>query len=550
MNERPWLKNYDPEVLHHLEYPAITVPDLFEMTTFQFPEKTCAIYDGIRISYQEMQDWIDRLAHKLVTLGLKKGDRAGLLMPNMPQFILSYFAILKAGAIVVAINPLYKEQEIIRQVNDAGIKIMIAISSLYPVVKALQPATKIQTLIITNTKEGFLSKTRMAGSELILAPGDFWLGALVQTEPDNSQSLPEVTPGDDALFQYSGGTTGISKAAIATHKNLVANALQFSAWMHVSQPGHETVLLAIPMFHVYGMVVGMLFAIRIGAAIVLIPNARDTQQTLHAIQEHHASFFPGVPTLFTAINHHPDVLAGKYDLSTIKACISGSAPLLAETKFVFEKLTGGKLVEGYGLSEAPTATHCNPLFNENRSGSIGLPLPDVDCRVVSLEDGVTNMPPGEPGELILSSPQVMRGYHNMPDETAQTLHDGWLYTGDIVIMDSEGYFYIVDRKKELIKPGGFQVWPREVEEVIIMHPKVMEVAVAGIPDAYRGEAVKAWVVLKPDEHAEESEIIEFCKKRLASYKAPVQVAFRSELPRTTVGKILRRLLVQDHLAGK
>ncbi|MFU8772954.1 MAG: AMP-binding protein, partial [Anaerolineales bacterium] len=328
--------------------------------------------------------------------------------------------------------------------------------------------------------------------------------------------------------------------------NLVANALQIRSWMPGAEDGKETVLMAIPLFHVYGMVAGMLFAIRTGAAMVMVPNPRDLKDVMTNIQKYKATVFPGVPTLYNAINNHPDVLAGKFDLSTIKACISGSAPLMRETKEKFEAITGGKLVEGYGLSEAPTATHCNPLNGENRTGSIGLPLSDVDCRIVDLDDGKTVLPPREIGELVLQGPQVMKGYHNMPTETANTLQDGWLYTGDIAYMDEDGYFYIVDRKKELIKPSGYQVWPREVEEAIMEHPKVLEVGVAGIPDPYRGESVKAWVVVKPGESLSSDEVKEWCKERLANFKVPTEVDFRDELPKTTVGKILRRELVRQH----
>jgi long-chain acyl-CoA synthetase len=312
------------------------------------------------------------------------------------------------------------------------------------------------------------------------------------------------------------------------------------------QIGQEVVLMAIPLFHVYGMVAGMSFGISAAASMVMIPNPRDMSDVLGSISKYRPTIYPGVPAMYNAINNHPDVKAGKVDVSSIKGCISGSAPLMRETKEKFEDLTGGRLVEGYGLSEAPTATHCNPLSGESRTGSIGLPLPNVDARIISLEDGETVVEPGELGELVIKSPNVMVGYHNMPTETENTLREGWLYTGDIARTDEDGYFYIVDRKKELIKPSGYQVWPREVEEVISDNPNVLEVGVAGIPDAYRGETVKAWVVLKPGEKATAEDIQTWCKEYLAPFKVPTHVEFRDELPKTTVGKILRRELVRQH----
>ncbi len=330
---------------------------------------------------------------------------------------------------------------------------------------------------------------------------------------------------------------------MARHRNLVANALQFKAWMSTLKEEQETFLLALPVYHIYGMVCGMLLGMALRASLVIIPDPRNIPDLLAAIQSQHVTYFPAAPTLYNAINNAAQVAAGQVDLTSIKACISGSAALMQPTKEKFEALTGGRIVEGYGLSEAPTATHCNPLLGENRFGSIGLPLPDVDARIVSLEDGVTEMPVGQPGELIIRSPQVMLGYHNMPEETALALKKDWLFTGDIARMDAQGYFYIVDRKKELIKPGGMEVWPREVEEVISLHPGVVEAAVAGIPDAYRGETVKAWIVLKPGEIVNESDIQAWCRERLAPFKVPTHIEFRSALPKSTLGKILKRELV-------
>ena len=555
MSDRPWLNNYDAGVPQTIDYPAIPLFDLLSQAAKKYPEAACTIFKGARITYQEMDLITDRLAAGLASIGIKKGDRVGIFMPNTPQFVMAYFAVLKLGAIVVAVNPLYTARELVHQTNDAGLEVMLVMSNFYNMVKEVQAETKIKTLVVSNIKETLpsilaflftLTKEKKDGFRIQLAESDYWMQDLINDHQPEQRPQVEVTADDNALFQYSGGTTGISKAAIAMHRNLVANAIQIRSWMIEAKDGEETVLMALPLFHVYGMVAGMLFGIRTGAALVMVPNPRDLKDLLGNAQKYKTTIFPGVPTLYNLINNSPEAQAGKYDLSSIKACISGSAPLMRETKEQFEKLTGGVVFEGYGLSEAPTASHCNPLLGENRTGSIGLPLPDVDCRIVSLDDEVTDLSVGEIGELVIKGPMVMKGYHNMPTETSNALRDGWLYTGDIARMDEDGYFYIVDRKKELIKPGGFQVWPREVEEVISEHPNVIEAGVAGIPDPYRGETVKAWVVVKPGETLDEEEIKAWCAKSLADFKVPDHVEFRDELPKTTIGKILRRELVREH----
>ena len=565
MNSKPWLAHYDKGVPQTIEYPKVPMFHFLEEAARKYPDRACTIFKGAVITYKEMNAETDHMAAALVEMGVKKGERVGIFMPNTPQFMIAYFGILKAGGVVVAVNPTYPVDEVLIPVNDANIEIMFTLSRFYGRLKTVRERSKLKRIIVTNIKETLppitrllftLVKEKKEGDRVeSLADGDVWMKDLLKKHANSPKPKVEVGPDDTALFQYSGGTTGTPKGAVAMHRNVVANTLQIKSWMAgVLEEGKEVVLMGIPLFHVYGMVAGMNFGMVVGASLVMVPNARDLKDVLVNISKYKASIFPGVPLLYNGINNHPEVKAGKYDLSSIKACISGSAPLMRETKEEFERLTGGKLFEAYGLSEAPTGTHGNPMNGENKVGSIGMPLPDVDCRLVSLDDGETELAQGEIGEIIIHGPQVMKGYHNMPTETANVLRqwkDGrtWLFTGDIARMDEDGYFYIVDRKKELIKPGGFQVWPREVEEAIMDHPKVLEVGVGGIPDPQRGETVKAWIVVKPGETLTEAELKAFCKEHLAPYKVPTHYEFRTELPKTTVGKILRRELVRQHKEG-
>jgi long-chain acyl-CoA synthetase len=561
MNTRPWLAHYDKGVPQTIEYPKAPLFYFLEEAARKYPDRACTIFHGAVITYKEMNEQSDHMAAALVELGVKKGDRVGIFMPNLPQFVIAYFGILKAGGVVVAVNPTYPPDEVLTPVNDANIDIMFTLTRFYGTLKNVRERSKLKKIIVTNIKEALppvtrllftLAKEKKGGDRLdALDARDVWMKDLLAKHANSPRPKVDISPDDTALFQYSGGTTGVPKGAVAMHRNVVANTLQIKSWMTGLEEGKEVVLMGIPLFHVYGMVAGMNFAMAGGASMVMVPNARDLKDVLNNISKHKATIFPGVPLLYNGINNHPDVKAGKYDLSSIKACISGSAALMRETKEQFEKLTGGKVFEGYGLSEAPTATHCNPLNGVNKTGSIGMPLPDVDVKIISLDDGETEMPQGEIGEIAINGPQVMKGYHNMPTETANTLRqmkDGkiWLFTGDIARMDEDGYFYIVDRKKELIKPGGFQVWPREVEEAIMSHPKVLEVGVGGIPDPNRGETVKAWIVLKPGEELTQEDLKAYCKEHLAPYKVPTHYEFRKELPKTTVGKILRRELVRQH----
>ncbi len=555
MENRPWYEWYDNGVPKSIQYPEVPLFHFLEKSAREYPDHPCTIFKGAKITYEEMDELTDRLAAGLAHLGIGKGDRVGILIPNTPQFVMAYFGVLKAGGVVVATNPMYSEREIEHQANDSGMELMIVMSNFYNRVKNVQPKTGLKQLIVTNIKETLppltsllftLFKEKKSGFRVELGDNDIWLPDLLEDFQASDRPDIQVGPEDPAIFQYSGGTTGTPKAAVASHRNLVANTLQTRSWITSAVDGEEVVLMAIPLYHVYGMVAGMNFGLACGAALVMVPDARDIEDTVTNLEKYEATIFPGVPTLYNAINNFPDVVAGKYDLSSIKACISGSAPLMRETKETFEALTGGIVFEGYGLSEAPTATHCNPLLGENRTGSIGLPFPDVDARIVDLDDEETVLPPGEIGELTIKGPQVFKGYHNMPTETRNALREGWLYTGDIARMDEDGYFYIVDRKKEVIKPGGFQVWPREVEEVLQDHPAIKEAAVGGVQDPYRGESVKAWIVLNPGESLEKEEIKDWCRKSLAKYKVPTEVEFRDELPKTHVGKLLRRELIRQH----
>lgn len=555
MKDRPWVKHYDQGVPATIDYPEFPLYSFLDQAAEKYPEKACTIFKGAEISYREMNEITDRLAAGLASIGVKKGDRVGVFIPNTPQFVIAYFALLKLGAVVVATNPLYTPREIEYQVNDAGVEVMIVMTNNYEKTKEIQHKTRVRQIVATNIKETLppilrtlftLAKEKKGGFRVTLRDNDIWMQDLIDQFKPEDRPKVKISADDTVLFQYSGGTTGISKGVVATNRNLVSNTFQIDGWNPTALEGGEIVLMAIPLYHAYGMVVGMLYGMMKGGSLVMVPDPRDIKDVLDNIQKYHATLFPGVPALYNAINNHPDVLSGKYDLSSIGFCLSGSAPLLRDTKEAFEAITGGQLTEGYGLSEAPVATHCNPVRGLNKTGSIGMPLPDVECRIVDLDDGRTVLKTGEVGELTIKGPQVMKGYHNMPTETMNTLREGWLYTGDISYMDEDGYFYIVDRKKELIKPGGLQVWPREVEEVIQELPKVLEVGVAGIPDPESGEAVKAWIVLKPGETSDLEEIRTWCKKSLAAYKVPREVEFLDELPKTTVGKILRRELVRSH----
>jgi len=542
----PWLDNYDPNVPREIQYPYIPVFDFLSNAAKKFPNRTCVIYKKWKINYQQIDYLSTAFARQLVNEGLNLGEPVGVLLSNSPQFVIAFYGILKAGGVVVAMNPAYLQRELAFQINDSGVSRLICDRSKLELINSILNITAIRKVIFTDDSDldrlSLLAeyKDDLSTSQQALPEDSFsdylFRGMNTQLE------LPRVQGENIAIFQYSGGTTGVPKAAEGTHYNVVANTIQFREWLSGLQEGNEVVMAAIPLFHVYGMVIALSMGIALAASIILEPNPKDLDAILSHAQQYGATLFPGVPNLYNAINRHPEVKNGNIRLDTIKACISGSATLMKETKEKFELLTGGKLLEGYGLSEAPTATHCNPMLGENKIGSIGLPLPDVEAEIVSLEDGKTRMPVFIPGELIIRGPQIMRGYHNMEAETKNAIRDGWLFTGDVAYMDDDGYFFLIDRKKDVIKVGGLQVWPNEVEQAINEHPDVIEVGVAGVIHPEYGERVKAWVVKRPDSKLTAEELKAWCAEHLAKFKVPSYIQFIDRLPRSSVGKVLRREL--------
>jgi long-chain acyl-CoA synthetase len=558
--DAPWTKFYENGVPKSITYPSGTLPDLLDAAAAEFGDRTALTFYAdpklppSRMSYRAFRDATLRLATALYQLGVRKGDRVAIMLPNCPQFPITFYALLRLGAVAVNTNPLYVAREMREQFNDSGAETVVLLNVFFPRLREIRGSTKVKRVIVVDVAEtlGFPWRSivrlvqKKHGEYVAVHPESdifFWPRLLAKHPPTPPET--RLAASDVALLQYTGGTTGTPKAAMLTHANLIANTLQIAAWFRTAERGKEVCMGAIPFFHVYGMTTCMLYGASVGAEIVMIPRPRPVENVMKVLQKTKATIFPGVPTLYTAINNHPDVK--KYALGSVKLCLSGAAPLPLEVQETFERLTGGKLVEGFGMTECSPVATCNPLFGRRKPGSIGIPLPDTDARIVDLETGA-DLPPGKEGELLIKGPQVMPGYWKRPEETAQTIRDGWLHTGDVAKMDEDGYLYIVDRKKDMIVASGLKVLPREVEEVLFMHPKVLEAVVAGVPDPYRGETVKAFVVLKPGVEATAEEIAEFCKLHMASFKVPRQVEFRTELPKTMIGKVLRRVLVEEERA--
>lgn len=529
--EKPWLRFYDPTVRHSLDYPVKPLSQLLAEAAQKAPQQAAYSYGGKESTYAELEQLTNRFASSLHLLGVKKGSRVAVMLPNCPQFVISYYAIVRVGAIVVNVNPLYTERELLFQLRDAGAETIITFVEAIPRVSSVREQSPLRNVIVTS----LLSPKTGVPERCLCFNG--LINAASAKVPDVDIKARE----DVAVLQYTGGTTGVSKGAMLTHYNLVSNAIQLHEWCAGLK--FEKILTALPLFHVYGMTCCMNLALITGSTMVLLPRF-EPKEVLEVIRTCRPTFFPGVPTMYTALFNHPE--AEQYDLTVVEFYNSGAAPMPLELMGTIQRRLAGKSVysEGYGLSEASPVTHSNPI-HRIKSGSVGVPYPDTECRVVDMETGEEDLPPGQAGELVISGPQVMKGYWNMPVETNKALRNGWLYTGDIAMMDEEGYFYIVDRKKDMIIASGYNVYPREVEETIYELSQVQETVVVGVPDKYRGETVKAYIVLKAGQGLTAEEVIRFCQEQLAAYKVPKIVEFREELPKSAVGKLLRRLLVEE-----
>lgn len=553
--DKPWLASYEKGVPEHLDFEEVYLTDFLENSAAQFPDNMALLFQGYKVTYRELKNMVDCFATALAGFGIKKGDSVAILLPNVIPCVVAYYAILKIGGIAVMNNPLYSDRELEHQFNNSESKLLITLDLLGNRMIDLRPKTSIKQIIYTSIGDylpfpknllfPLVAKKKKLAADVKSAEDLYkWKEVLAGASPNPPKV--ELSFEDVAMYQYTGGTTGVSKGVMLTHSNLSKQVQQSRAWFPTFNAGEEIMLGALPFFHVFGLSTVMNYAIYMGWGNVLVPKPQP-EQLLEAIGKFKPTFAPLVPTMYIGMLGHPKIK--DTDMTSIKGCFSGSAPLPVEVIRDFEQKTGSVIVEGFGLTESTPVTHINPFAGGKRKvGSIGLPISDTEARIVSLDDGTTDMPVGEIGEIIIKGPQVMKGYWQMPEETAETLKDGWLYTGDIAKMDEEGYFFIVDRKKDMIISGGLNVYPRDIEEVFYEHPKVMEATAIGIPHPSRGEQVKVFVVLNEGETATEEELLEYCKDKLATFKLPTMIEFRKELPKTNVGKILKKDLKAEEMA--
>ena len=544
--DKPWLAHYDKGVPESVTYEETCLPDFLDRSAQKFPDTMALLFQGYKVTYRELKEMVDRFAACLADFGIQKGDSVAILLPNVIPCVVGYYAILKIGAIAVMNNPLYTDRELEHQFNDSGSKLLITLDLLGNRMIDLRPKTSIKQIIYTSIGDylpfpknllfPLVGKKKGLKADVKSAPDVYrWKDTLERL--NGQPPVVKLSFDDTAMYQYTGGTTGVSKGVMLTHSNLSKQVQHLRVWFPGFNDGEEVMLGALPFFHVFGLSTAMNLSIYAGWGHILVPKPQP-EQLLEAISKFKPTFAPLVPTMFIGLLNHPGI--DQADLTSIKGCFSGSAPLPLEVIRDFEAKTGSTIVEGFGMTESSPVTHINPFIGERKVGSIGLPISDTECRIVDLNDGETNMPLGESGELLLKGPQVMKGYWNKPEATAETLTDGWLHTGDIGKMDEDGYFYIVDRKKDMIISGGYNVYPRDIEEVFFEHPKVLEAAALGVPHPKRGEQVKVFVALKEGETATEEELLAYCKDKLAAYKLPTMIEFRDELPKTNVGKVLKK----------
>ena len=553
---KPWLKSYDKGVPEKINYEEICMPDMLERSAAKNANHMALNFQGFTVSYKELKEMVDRFATCLTDFGIKRGDSVAILLPNMIPCVVAYYATLKLGAIVVLNNPTYTDRELEHQLKDSGSKILITIDLLANRMIDLRPKTVVKQIIYTtlgdylpfpkNILFPLVAKKKKLAADVKPANDVYkWKECVAKYQPTPPKVALNFT--DTAMYQYTGGTTGVSNGVILTHANLSKQVQQLNAWFPMFASGDGISLGALPIFHVFGMTCVMNLSILKGWGDILIPRPQP-EPLLEAIRKYRPTFAPLGPTMYIGMLSHPDLK--KTDMKSIQGCFSGSAPLPVEVIHEFEKVTGSVIVEGFGMTETTPVTHTNPFGGVRKIGSVGLPISDTECRIVDLDTGEKDMPVGEPGELIIRGPQVTKGYLRKPEETASLLRDGWCYTGDIATMDEDGYFYIVDRKKDMIITGGFNVYPRDVDEVFYEHPKVLEACTIGIPDPKRGENIKVFIVLKEGEATTVAELLEYAKGKLATYKLPSEIEFRKDLPKTTVGKILRKELRAEELAKR